>query len=899
MLWHFGRLVAAWVLLTALSGAAPAAARDDPFALLFGSEDAIDAGASDRPGRDDIRLVGLRLDGLKLADALPAYERGTGLCLVAADLFEALEAPVESDAAGARGWFLAPDRTVEIVLDAGTVHLGGQPLALPEDALSDSESGLCLSLGALSLILPIDFSYDAGALIVRASPRETLPLQARLEREALRARLAGPAAGDAVARPVIETPYRWLSWPVADISVGIEADAATGLSGQAGVDLTGDVLLATARVRTTMDASGETGLRVTLERVEDAPGGLRPGQVRVGDVSAPAQPLITRSLAGRGIVLTNRPSYAAEVFDTFDIRGPLPAGWEAELHANGQLLDFVTDPDNQGDYVFPDVALQPGYNHFTVSLFGPFGEAATREVSLFVGADMHPENEVQYSLALLEAGRAVDDTALGAGGPVAAASASIGLSPALSLRVDGRSALDGADGAAAVSLFASRGRSYGVLRLASSGEAPAIEAGLTHRLAGGSVVSSWYTEFGALVSDMTGEGDGRLVRAGEATLDTSLPVGHWGLPLRSEVAFEQRADGGLHWNAAARTGSTWRGLRWSHTARLSGTRPASGGNAGELGGELAMSRSAGSMRVRGDLSYDALPEPRLRAAGLAAQRRIGRLGTGEVGLARDMVSGETTLSAGLSRQFGRVALSAAAQADDTGGYSLGLRLSASLFHDRAAGGYRLAPPGLSRAGAIRLNLFDDLDGDGVMGHADRMIAGGRVILGGALRPEETDAAGTLLLGSVEPHRPIDLELQAASLDDPFLRPVEQAVRARVRPGQVLDVAMPVTLGGETDLTVSLARAGRHIPLAGVRVEAVDPAGRVVAEGRSDYDGYVYLSELPMGTLSLRIDEAALRRAGGTSEPVSVTLSRDAPALFGKALTIHIPDENREDADTGA
>lgn len=899
MVCHLGRLVAAWVLLTALSGAAPALARDDPFALLFGAEDALDAGQGDRPGRDDIRLVGLRLGGLKLADALPAYQRASGLCLVAADLFEALEAPVTVDETGARGWFLAPERTIEITPENGTARLGDETLALPQDSLSDSENGLCLSLDALSLILPIDFDYDAAALSVRASSRETLPLQARLEREALRSRLAPPATGTALDQLVLDTPYRWLSWPTADISVGIEADAATGLSGQVGIDLTGDALLATAHLRTTLDASGETGLRLTMERVEDIPLGLRPGQVRFGDVSAPAQPLIARSMAGRGIVLTNRPAYTAEVFDTFDIRGPLPAGWEAELHAGGQLLDFVTEPDSQGEYVFPDVALQPGFNRFTVELFGPFGETDTREVSLFVGADMRPENEVHYALALLETGRTVDGASIGPGRPVAAASASVGLSQAVSLRVDARKALDSADGAAAASLLASHGRSHGVLRLATSGDAPAIEAGLTRRLADGSVVRGWYTEFGALVSDVTGKGDGRLVRAGEAAIDTRLPVGGWGLPLRSELGFEQRADGGVRWSASARTGSAWRGVRWTHTARLAGSRSADGRRSGELGGELGLSRSVGAVRLRGDLSYDALPALRIRAARLAAQRRLGGFGYGEVALARDMMSGETSLSASLSRQFDRFALSAGAEADNTGGVTLGLRLSASIFHDRAAGGYRLAPPGLSRTGAIRLSLFDDLDGDHVRGDADRAIPGGRVILGGALRAEETDAAGLMLLGSVEPHRPVELELQAASLDDPFLRAVEPTLRARVRPGQVLDVAMPVTLGGEADLTVSLERDGRRIPLAGVRVEAVDAAGRVVAEASSAYDGYTYLSDLPMGTLSLRIDAAALRRAGGTSQPVSITLTRDAPAVFGEALSIRVAAANRETPDTGA
>ena len=71
-----------------------AEAQKDLFAALFGDGDSIDAGTDDRPGEDDVRLVGLRLGALKLTATLTAYERIEGLSIVATELFDVVDAPV-------------------------------------------------------------------------------------------------------------------------------------------------------------------------------------------------------------------------------------------------------------------------------------------------------------------------------------------------------------------------------------------------------------------------------------------------------------------------------------------------------------------------------------------------------------------------------------------------------------------------------------------------------------------------------------------------------------------------------------------------------------------------------------------------------------------------------------
>ena len=49
-----------------------AQAQGDPFALLFGEDETIDASSSDKAGADDIRFVGLRIGGLKVKAQMTA-----------------------------------------------------------------------------------------------------------------------------------------------------------------------------------------------------------------------------------------------------------------------------------------------------------------------------------------------------------------------------------------------------------------------------------------------------------------------------------------------------------------------------------------------------------------------------------------------------------------------------------------------------------------------------------------------------------------------------------------------------------------------------------------------------------------------------------------------------------
>ncbi|MEO0466739.1 MAG: hypothetical protein AAF216_09365 [Pseudomonadota bacterium] len=882
MLRQFSRLL---IVLALSTCPLQAAAQSDPFAILFGEDTGVDSSADDRPGEDDVRFVGLRLGGLKLRDTITAYERPEGLCLVAKGLLEVLEAPVVLEEDTAQGWFVSPDRTLRIDFTAATATLRQDlPMDL-EGQIFPSPDGWCLTETAWSRLLPINFTYDPGNMLVRMEPRELLPLEARLERDALRALLDQSPGRVQPDYRDIENPYRWLSWPTADISVDLRTNSVGALTTKSTLDVSGDVLWATARLRTVDGASGGTGLRMTLDRVFDpGPGSWAPRQARLGDVSGLDQPLMSRSQNGRGLMITNTPTYTAEVFDMTEIRGPLPEGWDAELYRESQLLDYITESDSQGEYVFKDVEILPGYNRFTVNLYGPFGEVETREVKFFAGSEMRPENDVQYQFALLQEGVAVDGQALGDQQAVAAASVNIGLNQGLSTRVDVRASGDG-ELAATASMSAARGSTHGVIRIGDGTQkSPALESGVAHQFEDRSSFEARYFWLGGDLNDDTGSAQTRR-QSLQLRYDTVLPVTDWGLPLQAKLDWEDTPDGGQRTSLAARVASSISAWRWTHLASLDHTTSKTGVANTALGGRFAVSRQLDGLRLRASVDYDAAPAASVNSVDVTLQKRLDRGGFAQLSLSRDMQSQRTQSSVSYAHTFGDFTLSATGGMDDSGAWTSGLRLSTALFFDTRRGIYRTAPTGLTRSGAVRATVYDDIDEDGHLMDSDATIEGAGFILDQSIRRNETGPDGTVVLTGVEPHRPMNIELSLGSLDDPFLQPTEPGLAITVRPGQVLDINVPLTLTGEAEATVLLERGETRVPVAGVTVEALDATGRILARADSEYDGYVYLDGLPMGELQLRISPHALDAVGGVASEIDISLERSDPYTFGHLLVI--------------
>lgn len=877
-------LLASFFLVLSTAGLAQSQS-PDPFAILFGEdEETIDSGTDKAPGRDDIELVEVRLADFELIKTQTAFKTETGLCLPVPALFEALEVPGELSEDTFQGWFIRPDRALFVDFNQRVAQFGAHTANI-QPTLTDD--GWCLSLADLSSLLPIDFEYRPGVLSVVLTPREVLPIEARLERDALRKQISTTQTTQP-DYPVIDMPYEWLSLPTADIGLDLQLAPEGGFETTGSIELAGDVLKMTGRLQ----YSGDGRPRLTLGRMSskaDQLGPLKARSFEIGDVVAARLPLLSESGLAQGITVSNRPTVSASVFDVTDIRGPLPNGWEAELYDGEQLMSFVTEADENGDYVFSDVILRPGYNRLTVKLFGPYGEREDRVVKIMVGSELCPENELQYSFGFVSSEGVVEDGASDSAVPSAYASVRYGLSNHASAQIDGIvSAEDGVIGLGA-SLSGSALDTYGVLRIASDGAGrPALSAALQKRLndRGGQLKFN-LSDFGGMETPVTGFGDQRMVRSALLTYDTSLDLGIGrGLSaLRTRMEWAQFQDQRKEFHASARLAGAYGATRWSHALRYSRRASGAGGADTDILGDVLLSRSFKGLRVRGAMTYSLQDGLDVKTLALAAQKRFGRKGFGQVAISRDMESSAYSLNASYSKAFDRFVLSANAGTDQDGAVTAGLRLSFSLFNDPSRGRYAMASPGLSRSGAVRAFVYDDLDDDGRFDEGDIAIPGTGFIVDQSLRAEQTDENGGAVLGDLQSGYQANIELKQSTLDDPYLKPTQTGFSVTPRPGRIVDVAFPLTATGDVDGTVKLQKGAHETPVSGVLIEAVDEAGQVLATATSEYDGYFYIDDIPARPVTLKVAEMELEAIEAQANPVQVSLSRDAPSVMGVALLI--------------
>jgi hypothetical protein len=846
-------LVAAALSATTAQGAPPPPAEAGLFDQLFGNDPAAErAGAAS----DGLALPGLYADGQRLSDAIAMHDLGpdAGACVAITPLLDALELDHQADASGDIRITLPEPRRI---------------ILLPASALLPSPNGQCLPLAAASAHLPLALSHDPASQRLLLKAQAPLPVLMRLARAERQARLHPEAARPTFAlqpRPSAKAQL----WS-ADLAVGLQHD--TGRSdASASMLVSGEILGLGARASLGLASRGAPTAGFTVSEARDTPDLLGPLHARslaAGDIGTPAQPLIADALSGRGLIISSRPPWRADLVDEIDLSGPLPAGWEAELWHEDRLVAVTRTADAAGNWRFTDLPVRLGENRWKVRLYGPHGEFSEQPFTRIVGSEMNAENEVDYAFGFIDGGTPLlgaAPTRVASGG-AGFATMGWGVAPALTARLDLRAPLAGdpamslgLHGNHAGSLWAatmardSRGGWGGALRLARRlGSQDVVIDLARHGRDDGPAQPPLVREFSELAG-ISGQGRlalGRLSlpwqvrlqsatrRSGggqqAATMRVALPLADW--QANAAVGLVRQGDGGWQGNAAL--GLTAAVDRWRLRA---GVDAALAGQWRLAGATLSAARSTDKGAISLDLAWQAAT--RRLGGGISVNRRFGSFG----------------LSAGVAR------------AND--GWRLGLGLVVGLW--QGAGRWHTAPAGLARSGAVMADMFIDDDGDGQHDASEAGVAGGSFIVGNTLRSERTGADGHTLLRGLPAGPMVDVETQLASLPDFTLRPVRAGDRLSLRPGEVRELAVPLQPTGSIEARVLLAAGDTRTPRSGVPVVLRDATGKEVARSVTDFEGYVLFEGLKLGSWQIE--------AGGQTA-VPLTLSRSEP---DKRATILVP-----------
>lgn len=835
-------LAAACALLLAMPAEAappPASVFDD----LFGTDP-----AAERAGQaaDGLALPGLFAAGNRLADSLPLHDLGPGKgsCLALTPLLEALELAFSADADGVAVTLPEPRRTIHI----------------PAAALLPSPSGNCLPLAALPDHLPLAISNDPASQRLLLEPRAPLPVLMRLERMDRQARLRPETVRPAFALlPRPATVARLWSLDVAASldHAASRSEAAIAMQGS------GEVFGLAARAAIGLSARMPFQLGFTLSDARDTPdllGPLGARSVAIGDIASPAQPLIADALSGRGLLISSRPPWRADLVDEIELSGALPSGWEAELWHEDRLVAVSRTADQAGQWRFGGLPVRLGENRWVVKLYGPYGERSEQVFTRLVGTEMNAENEVDYSIGFVDGGQPLWGIApvRGRSGGAGFATLGWGIAPALTARLGLRAPVAG-DPALSLGLHGAHGGTLWAATLARDGAGGLGGAvRLARRLAGADLLID-----AARHGRDAGPAQGPLVRefAGLASISGQgrLAFGRFSLPWQVRLQSAERRSGGTQQAVSTRLAIPLSGVQAN--AGIALMRQDGSGWQGNA--VLGLAARTGQWRLRAGLDALVASGWRLAGATLSAARSTGR---GAINLDLGWQPQRRSWSGGLSvnRRFGAIGVSAGV-ARGTEGWRLGMGLVVGLW--QAGGRWHTAPAGLSRSGAVAADLFIDDDGDGRHDANETAVAGGRFIVANSVRGETTGSDGGVLLRSLPAGTAVDIETQLSSLDDFNLRPVRPGDRVQLRPGEIRPLPVPLQRTGSIDAQVVLVNGDIRTPRAGIAVTLHDQAGRQVAIATSDFEGHVLFEGLALAQWTLR---------AGTHTSPAISLSREDP-----------------------
>ena len=858
------------------------------------------AGAAWRPDAEDQWLFELRTERYLVGDGVRGYAGAGRVCVDFGDMIRALDLPIRIDTQlrRATGWVFDERHTLLIDREAGTVAVAGRSQPLAVNDIIDTAEGWCVAPDVLARWLGVNLRADTGNSVLHLSSDTPMPFELAAQRRARASAIRPQAAFNLATLPQARRPYAMWQTPSVDVvaSAGYIRDAHSGThDAEARYELyaSGEALGASFDARLSSDNSARPqSLRVRAYRSDNEGGLLGPlhaTHAAIGDISSISTPTAAQPVNGRGAVVTNRPLDLPDSFDRTTFRGDLPAGWEAELYRNGELLGFA-EPDGAGRYEFTDVRLLYGLNRFEVVLYGPQGQVRREIRNIPVGMDAIPPGKTIYWAGILQEGADL-----------------------LTLRRDRRPFPRGWRGSMGVERGLNRRTSIGLwaTSLTIEDERHSFAEATLRRSIGttlaeftGTVAANggyagrllWLGQLGQgyfQVESLNARGGFRSDRVGlgvtglhSLSFDHTIKLAGAILPVHVEGRYRTRIDGINRVETTARLSSSWRNLSLTGQIdwrRYTGARGSGGGAASdEVIATMLANARFGRLRVRGEAAVGLSGANVDNHVAIVGEWTQDERTDWRLELGYESAASRARAGVGYTRRFDRLALTGFGEVASDGSVAGGISLSFGFGPDPRNGGVRFSRDRLASSGQALATVFFDDDGDGQRGAGEALANGVVLTAGNAMADTPTGVDGQAIVDSLTPFRPVMIGIDENSLGNPLVRPAVAGVVVTPRPGVATRVLIPLVSAGEVEGT--LMRAGGN-GIEGVDLELVDARGTVRATTRSDFDGFFLFESVPYGSYRLRVSTLAAQAIQVDPALGVVSLDRQTPRARLGVLTL--------------
>ena len=830
-------------------------------------------------------LLEIQVDGYVLSDSVSAFQLGQKTFLPLGELARLMSIGIRVNPAEGtgRGYIRGENKTFSLNLTNSIVTLAEKSSPFDPASVIRQDDDIYVDSRLLADWLLVDFQIDLSSLRVTLNPREPLPLQLRLAREAKLAGLKGINQAVDLNYPKKENPYKLFDVPFVDQTISVGAQRGNGNKSNSAsytTYVTGDLagLQASIFLTGTNEANSQQ-IRATFGRSDpqgELLGPLRARSFAFGSVSVPGLPNVSRSsTSGNGFSVSNLPLDRPNRFSSHSLQGNLPPGYDVELYVNNALIAFQQSRAD-GKYSFDDLSLVYGPNEFRLVFNGPQGQRRVERQTFLLDESVSAPGSFFYNVASSRDAIGVHHSAAtaewGLGKAISASSSVVSREDVNGIRTHYNSI--GLRGFAAGAIFVGN-----LTQQAGGGSLSEFSA--RTRVAGVSV--GWnHLALKNFSSDAFPLSDDPVRTRDRIRLDGALPIGSLALlPFTLELKRDRLLSGAQIFDGSALLSTSLGSVALSNQLRFS-----SSPGTHSVDGAFQVSGSLGLYRLRGQLSYLVKPEARLSSLALSADRSLGEGYLLNVGAIRTFADSGLRLTSSLNKSLGNYAVALTASVASNREFSVGAQLFVAIGREPRREQLIFSAQPMADSGAVSARVFIDQNGNGIMDEDDQAVKNIGFMVNSSNHPVRTDATGVAYVGHLPANRNTDIAINPSTIEDSQLASRLKGIRIIPRPGNVTQIDFPLVLSGEIDGTVYLLSNGAKRGAGNVLVELVDPSGVVVAQARSGSDGFFVVSEVLPGPYSLRIAEAQLKDLGlKYSGARSLTLSPNGTFISGQDFSL--------------
>lgn len=827
---------------------------------------------------EELLIASLSLGNLSLRDDLLMYETSeSGDFFVALqDILLALEIPIDINMkeGAASGWINSEQNTFKLDLKSSAVTLKDKVLTIGSDQVELHDDGIYVTLEALESWFPLTGEFDYNNLKLSLKTLQPFPVEIKIARDSSRDKLSNSHQKKEVEHLLADVPDPFFSLPYAHVNSQMSFDNSDSAQNTilmantaqfSGIAFGQDTKLT---VNETVGDSQSPEVRLMMGRRDPQRGLTKLGlsEYRVGDVNTSAVPFVARSNSGRGVAFTNRDvgSFGGSLSNTVTLRGELPVGYQADIVKDGQLIGFVERPDENGEYVF-DVGVMTGLNVFEIVFYGPQGQKETKEERIFVPVNPVKKGDFRYNFGAMQ-----DDVFLfhprttsideSAGMTRALAEFEYGMSETLSMY-----------GAVANVPVGGDHQAYGLMRYGYSFKGIRSDLsfvksedsgrGIGFGLQGLHKGMRWQAEHRLLYDFVSEETlhdglSGHQRHHSQVALSGLLPFIH-SAPFSFNLERLQTQEGITKTEWRARVTNNVKKLRI--TSEVAQTLQTNLSSNTDLG--FQVSSRYKDVNLRGALSYGVQPARYLKNVQMTADWRFKENMTLRGGLRYSGGSDpEKSVTAGLSRDYDKMKVGVNLSYNDRHEFLGVLSTSFSVGVNPVTRKPYMTKNDITDSAVFVPHVFYDKNGNAVFDGEDEWLKDVSFTGKGVDKKVKTDEQGYAYVMTRAFERS-NIVVDSASLSDPYLRSRGEVQDYILRPNQTVVKDIPIVMTGEIDSQVYTFSRGFKIDAKAIGVQIVDATGNIIETGKSEYDGFVSIGNIPLGQYDMRLDGEQLKSLG--------------------------------------